>query len=132
MAAVGADSEVLGVLEQVLEAINAGDHDRLAAHLSQRPDALHIGSDADEWWTSEELVGSFGNEPLGIKVVMDDVSVRSETSSVAWAVGRGRFDNESGRIRPMRMTAVLVREAGAWKVVHLHASIGVPNAELFG
>jgi hypothetical protein len=30
------------------------------------------------------------------------------------------------------MTTVLVREDGQWKVVQSHASIGVPNAGIFG
>jgi hypothetical protein len=30
------------------------------------------------------------------------------------------------------MTTVLVREDGQWKVVQSHASIGVPNADIFG
>jgi hypothetical protein len=30
------------------------------------------------------------------------------------------------------MTAVAVREDGQWKVVPSHASIGVPNADMFG
>jgi SnoaL-like domain len=32
----------------------------------------------------------------------------------------------------VRMTGVLIREHGQWKVVQSHASIGVPNADIFG
>jgi SnoaL-like domain len=30
------------------------------------------------------------------------------------------------------MTGVFVREDGEWKVAQSHASIGVPNADIFG
>jgi SnoaL-like domain len=133
MAAVAADSEIRMVLEQMVEAQNAGDPDRFLATLAMRPDALHIGSDPDEWWTAEELSRSLNvGVNFGIKLVMDDVSVHAETEDVAWAVGRGHFENEAGKSRPMRMSAVLIRAGDGWKVVHLHASIGVPNDELFG
>jgi ketosteroid isomerase-like protein len=51
---------------------------------------------------------------------------------VAWAEGRGRFTSAGGGERPVRMTAVFAREDGQWKVVQSHASIGVPNADIFG
>jgi ketosteroid isomerase-like protein len=37
-----------------------------------------------------------------------------------------------GGEQAMRMTTVLVREDGQWRVVQSHASIGVPNADIFG
>jgi len=50
---------------------------------------------------------------------------------LAWTEGTGRFVNEKGGRRAMRMTGVFVREGGQWKVAQLHASIGVPNDEIF-
>jgi hypothetical protein len=43
-----------------------------------------------------------------------------------------RFTRAGGGGRPVRMTGVLVRDDGQWKVVQSHASIGVPNAGTFG
>jgi hypothetical protein len=37
-----------------------------------------------------------------------------------------------GGERPARMTWVLIRENGQWKIVQSHASIGVPDADTFG
>jgi hypothetical protein len=56
MAGTGAQDEIRAVFDQLLEAQNAGDAERLRSRLSERPDAVHIGTDADEWWTSRQIV----------------------------------------------------------------------------
>jgi ketosteroid isomerase-like protein len=35
-----------------------------------------------------------------------------------------------GSAMKTRLTAVLRREEGAWKLVHLHVSVGVPDEEV--
>ena len=131
MAATATDSEIRMALEQAFDAINAGDRDRLRSFLA--PDAIHIGTDPDEWMTSEEMVATLGGvETLSVKAVLDDVTAHGETSDVAWAVGHAHFESGSRRSRPVRMTAVLVRDGNRWRVAHSHYSIGVPNAELLG
>jgi uncharacterized protein (TIGR02246 family) len=132
MAGTGAQDEIRAVLDQLLEAQNAGDAERVRSMLSERPDAVHIGSDAEEWWTSKQIadaVAAVGGADA-IQAVADDIVTHVE-GEVAWAEGRGRFTTAGGE-RPVRMTAVLVREGGQWKVVQSHASIGVPNAAIFG
>jgi hypothetical protein len=47
---------VRAALDEVLDAQNAGDAGRLGSRLSVRPDAVHIGTDAGEWWTSKEIL----------------------------------------------------------------------------
>jgi ketosteroid isomerase-like protein len=66
-----------------------------------------------------------------IRAVADDIDIHVQ-GDVAWAEGRGRFTRAGGGERPVRMTGVLVREDGQWKVVQSHASIGVPDAQIFG
>jgi ketosteroid isomerase-like protein len=65
-----------------------------------------------------------------IQTVTDDIDTHVH-GEVAWAEGRGWFTTADGGERPVRMTAVLVREGGQWKVVQSHASIGVSNADIF-
>ena len=117
MAVTSAQDEIRAVFDQLLKAQNAGDAERMRAMLSARPEAVHIGTDAEEWWTSQQ--------------VADDIDIHIQ-GDVAWAEGRGRFTNASGGARPLRMTSVLVREDGRWKIAQSHASIGVPNADIFG
>jgi hypothetical protein len=49
--------------------------------------------------------------------------------SVGFAVDRPRFVMPDGSFVPTRLTGVLHEEAGEWKVVHLHFSVGVPDEE---
>jgi ketosteroid isomerase-like protein len=133
MAGTGAQDEVRKVFDEMLEAQNTCDAGRLRSMLSERPDAVHIGTDAEEWWTSTQVVDAVaaagGGD--GIRAVADDIDIHVQ-GDVAWAEGRGRFTSAGGGERPVRMTGVLIREHGQWKVVQSHASIGVPNADIFG
>jgi len=133
MAGTWAQDEVRAVLDEMLKAQNAGDAERVRSMLSERPDAVHIGTDAEEWWTSKQLVDDVAAAGGGddIRAVADDIDIHVQ-GDVAWAEGRGRFTSAGGGERPVRMTAVLVREDGEWKVAQSHASIGVPNANIFG
>lgn len=133
MARSGAQDEVRAVLDGMNEAQNAGDAERVRSMLSERPDAVHIGTDAEEWWTSKQWVDDVAAADGGddIRGVLDDIDIHVQ-GDVAWAEARGRFTNAGGGERPIRATAVLVREDGEWKVVQSHASIGVPNADIFG
>jgi uncharacterized protein (TIGR02246 family) len=133
MAGAGDPDEVRRVIDETLEAQNAGDAARLRSMLSERPDGVHIGTDAGEWETSKQVVDAVAAAGGGddIQAVADDVDIHIQ-GDVAWAEGRGRFTRAGGGERPVRMTCVLVREDGRWKVVQSHASIGVPDADIFG
>lgn len=132
MAGTEAQDEIRAVLDQLLEAQNAGDAERVRSALSGRPGAVHIGTDADEWWTSNQVADAVAAAGGGddIQAVADDLDIHVH-GDMAWAEGRARFTSPDGRARPVRMTGVLAREDGQWKVVQSHASIGVPNAEIF-
>jgi ketosteroid isomerase-like protein len=124
-------AEVRAVIDELIDAQNAGDAGRLRSLLSERPDAVHIGTDADEWWTGKDVldvVAAGGDDD--IQLVTDDLAVHVE-GDVAWVEGRGRFTNPRGGERPVRMTGVLIRELGRWTIAQSHASIAVPNADIF-
>ena len=124
-------AEVRAAVGELIDAQNAGDAERLRSLLSERPDAVHIGTDAGEWWTSKELFDAAAAGDDGdIQVVTDDLHVHVQ-GDVAWVEGRGRFTNRSDGERPVRMTGVLVREHGRWAMAQSHASIAVPNADIF-
>jgi uncharacterized protein (TIGR02246 family) len=133
MAGTGSQDEIRKLLDELIEAQNSGDAPRLRSMLSERPDAVHIGTDAEEWWTSKQLVDDVAAASGGgdIRVVADDIDVHVQ-GDIAWVEGRGRFTRADGAERPVRMTGVLVREDGQWKIVQSHASIAVPNADIFG
>jgi ketosteroid isomerase-like protein len=123
--------DVGAAMAEMIDALNAGDAGRLSALLSRRPDAVHIGTDPDEWQTSKEVLDEVAvGGASDIQVVADDLDVHI-LGDVAWVEGRGRFTSRSGGQRPIRMTGVLVRERGGWTMAQSHASIGVPNADIF-
>jgi hypothetical protein len=129
----GAEREVRDLIDQMIAAQNAGDMERYSSTLSDRSGSTFIGTDPDEWWTKEELVGALAgiSTPGDITVVHDEPSIHF-VGDVAWVEGRIRFVNRSGGEHPARVTGVIVREGGKWAVTQMHASLGVPNSELFG
>jgi len=133
MTGTGSPGEIRKLLDEMLDAMNSGDAPRLRAMLSDRPGAVHIGTDAGEWWSSGQLVDDVAaaGSGAGIRAVADDVDVHIQ-GDIAWVEGRGRFTRADGAERPVRMTGVLVREGGQWKLAQSHASIAVPNADIFG
>jgi hypothetical protein len=52
-----------------------------------------------------------------------------EEGTVGFARDEPRFVLLDGSYVPTRLTGVLHRADGAWKVVHLHFSVGVPDEE---
>jgi len=129
-----AEQEIRGVIDQMTEAMHACDAAALASLLSDRPGVVTIGTDPGEWWNKQQLLASI-NEAMSL----DGSQIRAEhdahqvhvAGDLAWTEGTGRFVSEKGGERAMRMTGVFVREGGQWKVAQLHASIGVPNDEIF-
>jgi ketosteroid isomerase-like protein len=133
MAGTGSQGKIRKLLDELIEAQNSGDAPRLRTMLSERDDAVHIGTDAGEWWSSGQFVdgvATAGGED-DIRVIADDIDVHVQ-GDIAWVEGRGRFTRTDGAERPVRVTGVLVREGGQWKLVQSHSSIAVPNTDIFG
>jgi SnoaL-like domain len=132
MATNGADSEIRAALDGMIEALNSGDRDRLSKFLSKAEGGIHIGTEESEWFTDDQLVEALGGgDTSGIKVVVEDWSVHSGKDRPTWAAALAHFEDESRRSPAVRLTAVLAREPDGWVVVHSHASMGVPNNEMF-
>lgn len=55
--------------------------------------------------------------------------VDGRRARVGYATDTPRFVLPDGSFIPTRLTGVLHQEAGAWKVVHLHFSVGVPDED---
>jgi hypothetical protein len=132
MATTTVEAAVRDALDEWLSAINAGDRERLRRCLSADPGAVHIGTDPEEWWSSEQVISSLGNvNDVGVKATVDEVHVHPLGSDAAWVVGTGRFIGDGVDVS-VRMSGVAVREGDRFVFVHSHASVGVPNDELLG
>ncbi len=66
---------------------------------------------------------------VGLRLTGGDAPRAWEEGTVGFAVDEPRFVFPDGSFIPTRLTAVLHREDGGWKVVHLHFSVGVPDED---
>ena len=110
--------EIEQVMQDTLDAMVRSDMDKIGRHTSREPCVLAIGSDASEWAEDhEEIMGLFrASLPeggLGVRVDLEDIKAFCE-GSVGWAAAHGYFEMQGKRV-PIRLTAVLHQEDGAWK-----------------
>lgn len=122
--------QILAVIYELLDAQETGNIERMRATLSDRPEAAHMATDGLRWETSNEAASAITAVPAGLRLVADHFDVHLQ-GSVAWVEGLGRIINSSGDERAVRMTGVLVREQGRWKMVQSHASLPVQDADIF-
>jgi hypothetical protein len=125
--------ELQDLTQRIAQAVGAGDITFLERHISRQADVAFLGTDPDEWWT--DLVGLSqalaAQREVGVAVIPGDPLAYQE-GDVGWAVDRmARFCLGDQEI-PFRFSVVYRREDGAWKMVHFHSSVGVPNEEAIG
>jgi len=90
-----------------------------------------IGNDPDEWFedraTIEAFIQAGGSSKLEIEV--KNLVAYCE-GSVGWTADRVTVKLPNGHELPVRHTRIFHRENDAWKLVHLHVSIAVPNESI--
>lgn len=90
-----------------------------------------IGNDPDEWFEDRQSIDAFikagGSSRLDIEV--RDIAAYCE-GSVGWTADRVTVRLSNGVEIPVRHTRIFHQEDGAWKLVHLHVSIAVPNERI--
>jgi hypothetical protein len=101
---------------------------------SDDPAAVAIGTDPAEWWEGGPEIKAVLREQLqsGGPTVKPGKPRIGQAGDVGWFADRPAFVMADGREIPCRLTGVLRRENGEWKLVQSHASLGVPNAQVFG
>ena len=110
---------------------STGDPDQFGDIIAEGPGVSVIGSAPDEGHDSRESwVAAYagGIADAGLKLRGDDPQGWEE-GTVGFAIDRPSFVLPDGSTLPTRLTAVLHQEDEAWKVVHLHFSVGVPDEE---
>jgi ketosteroid isomerase-like protein len=127
-------AEIEQVLREIIDAMARSELDTVAQYTSREDCVVGIGSDAGEWTEGHDefmtlMRASVPDGELHMRATLDDVKGFRE-ADVGWAAGRGSFAVGDQRVG-VRLTAVLHRETGDWKVVQTHASIGVPNTRMF-
>jgi hypothetical protein len=108
-----------------LSASDVASFDQL---VSQDPATLIIGTAPGEWVTERDRM-RFGFETEGVSIQAGE-PVGYEEGSMGWVVDEPTFFFPDGSAMKTLLTAVLRREDGTWKLVHMHVSVGVPDEEV--
>jgi ketosteroid isomerase-like protein len=126
-------NELRDVWLDICTAMDTGDIATLERHLSIADDARVIGTDPNEWWSGARIPAVFREQmdAMGGRMPMraGDPEAFVE-GSVGWVADQAAFALPDGEV-PCRITSVLHRENGEWKLVQTHVSLGVPNEEMF-
>jgi ketosteroid isomerase-like protein len=98
---------------------------------SQEDGVVLIGAERDEWIADRESIQAAIKEGSASQMNIDvhDIEARSE-GSVGWTMDRVSVKLPNGVEIPMRHTRIFHKEDGGWKMVHLHASVAVPNEKI--
>ena len=130
-----ASAEIRDIIAAWFRAAADGDASWRDRHVSAEPDLRLIGTDPEEWLSGQPAYDFLANEAraIGGKVNVRVLEVEGfEEGTVGWGSARPEITlPDGGKVTP-RWSAVFHREEGGWKMVHLHASVAVGNAEAFG
>jgi hypothetical protein len=91
--------------------------------------ALIIGTAPGEMITERDRM-RFGFEAEGVRLESGDQVIAYEEGTMGWVADEPTFFFPDGSAMRVRLTGVLRRDAGAWKLVHMHVSVGVPDEEV--
>lgn len=87
-----------------------------------------VGTAPGERVTEREQM-RFGFEAEGVGLTPDE-PVAYEEGSMGWVLDEPRFSFPDGSAIKTRTTSVWHQQDGAWKLVHMHVSVGVPDDEV--
>lgn len=118
-----------------MESMVDGDAAAFEGLLDTDDSVLFIGSDPQEWWDDRgKIVAAFRAQLAEMKgkiqVTPNDVVAYAE-DGWGWAALNCTF-SAGGQDSSFRISIVLKRRDDGWKMVHGHASAGVPNEDTVG
>ncbi len=102
---------------------------------SDSADLIAVGTDdgwahgPDEVLGVLDLESKLGTVNYDREVVLLEAFENGETG---WSVGEVRITLANGNAHTRRFTIVFHLDSGAWRIVHTHVSVPVPDAETFG
>jgi len=107
-----------------LSASDMGSFDELVSEEA----TLIIGTAPGEWVDDRDRM-KFGFETEGVRLEARDPRGYEE-GSMGWLADQPTFVLPDGSSFETRLTAVVRKEDGQWKLVHAHFSVGVPDEEV--
>jgi hypothetical protein len=121
--------EVRDTMLRFYDRITASDVSAFDELISSSPDTLVIGTAPGEWVRERPRL-RFGFETEGVTLEAGKDPAGYEEGSMGWAVDEPLFGFPDGSAMRVRLTMVMRREDGRWKIVHSHFSSGVPDEEV--
>lgn len=130
-----ASPELRSIIAGWFESVTEGDPSWAENHVSRRDGVRLVGTDPGEVLEGEKAAEFLKEEvkAMGgtVKVSLGDVEAYQE-GSVGWGLARPTIILPNGVQVSVRWSGVFHREDGIWRLVQLHASVGIPNEELLG
>lgn len=122
--------DVVEAMLRFYDRLSAKDIESFDSVVSSDPATLVIGTAPGEWVTERERL-RYGFEAEGLTMEPGPQPTGWRNGETAWFVDEPTyiFPGDAGRMRT-RLTSVLQREDGAWKIVHMHVSVGVPDEDV--
>ena len=124
--------ELAALLAEWFRAASSGDTGWIERHVSRRAESRLVGTDPTEWLAGDDVVDFLAREARAFagQVSIDPGTPEAyRVGDVGWGITRPTIRMPSGmEIRP-RWSAVFHREDGQWKMVQIHASLGISNAD---
>ena len=121
------------VLQHYKKFISSEHADSVKDMYSLQEGLTIIGNDPDEWFDDRNSIESFIREGGSSKLDIEVMSLAAYCEgSVGWTADRVTVKLPNGVELPVRHTRIFHKEDRAWKLVHLHVSIPVPNEGLGG
>jgi hypothetical protein len=131
------NADIEATLGRMYDVFNTGDASHIEDFVSTEEDILGIGTDPREWWAGSAAVhAAWNTQPAemhaaGLRFQAGDILAFGE-GSVGWFADQPTLTMPNGGAVPMRLTGVVHKENGNWKIVQFHLSIGAMNEEALG
>jgi ketosteroid isomerase-like protein len=120
--------DVRAAMLRFYDRLSASDVASFDQLVSRDPATLVIGTAPGEWVTDRARL-RFGFEAEGVGIDAGDPDGYAD-GSLGWVVDQPTFRFPDGSAMRTRLTAVLHLEDGAWRLVHMHVSVGVSDEEV--
>lgn len=107
----------------------------LANMVSSDPSVRMILASDDQWYSGGPTVASVltkRSQVLGILRAEFDRLEAYEAGDFGWAAAELTATIKDGEPVVFRHTLTLVLDEGVWRIVQMHTSVGVPQADVFG
>jgi ketosteroid isomerase-like protein len=95
---------------------------------SHQEGVLFVGTDPKEWLQGYDAIYRYVESTMGsgVNIELDHLEAWCE-GQVGWTVDRIRLTLPDGTNVPVRHTHVFQKEGDAWKIVHTHVSVEIPD-----